>query len=144
MSRTCGQHSLSGNHSWCKGETQTYDKFVFLPYANPPCCVGLLYSLLVLHVGLDVTLEWVRQCVLWVYSDIVGYLQCCLIHFASRCPNYHTKTAGDVLYSTNTTQYSKPNDVAPRGCQEISSMIGSKTHLCETQCMQILAVIDHF
>jgi hypothetical protein len=34
--------------------------------------------------------------------------------------------------------------VAPIGCQEISSMIRSKAYLCETQIMQMLAVIDHF
>jgi hypothetical protein len=38
------------------------------------------------------------------------------IHFISRCLNNCTKTAGDILYSTNTTQYSKPKEVAPNGC----------------------------
>jgi len=37
--------------------------------------------------------------------------------------------------STNTTQYSKLKEVAPKGCHKISSMIRSKAHLCETQCI---------
>jgi len=62
----------------------------------------------------------------------------------SYCPNTILSPLETFYTVLNTTQYSKQGDVAPMGCQEISSMIGSKVHLCETQSVQTPAVVDRF